>query len=189
MQGDDGQIIYRNHQIEIWEVSVLMDNAIATANRQKSDKYNDLVDVLCRIFPDNDVRFRAMVMGVMNTVPASIKETLRDIQPKAQTSWMIHQIIQTIGNHNYKLWIVWDQLYNRRQNFPNEETEAWILKCRWLTCKYFKYCENLEQREEWEVQPREATTERPQLPNRTQIDRYYYRVLSNAARWARDAMT
>jgi hypothetical protein len=37
------------------------------------------------------------------------------------------------------------------------------------------------------MQPREATAERPQLPNRTQIDRYYYRVLSNAARWAQDA--
>jgi hypothetical protein len=82
--------------------------AIAIAKRQKVDKYSDLVYELCRRFPDNDVRFRAMVVGVMGTVPASIKQTFRDIQPKAQTSWVIHQIIQAIGNHNHKLWIVRD---------------------------------------------------------------------------------
>ena len=45
-----------------------MDNAITIAKRQKSDKYNDLVNVLCRRFPDNDVRFRAMVMDVMRII-------------------------------------------------------------------------------------------------------------------------
>ena len=70
-----------------------MDNAITIAKRQKSDKYNDLVDVLCYRFPDSDVRFRAMVVGVMGTIPASIKQILRDIQPKAQTFRVIHQII------------------------------------------------------------------------------------------------
>lgn len=72
-------MIFRNHQIEIWKASVVMDNAIATAKRQKSDKYNDLVDVLRRRFSDSDVRFRTMVVGVMGTVPASIKQTLRKI--------------------------------------------------------------------------------------------------------------
>ena len=182
-RGPDGQMIRRNHQIEIWEVSVTMDNEIALAKRQKANKYNELVDVLCRRFPNSDVRFRAMIVGVMGTIPTSIKQTLREIQPQAQTSWVIHQIIQAIGNHNHKLWIVRDQLHNRRQNHPNEGAGAWVPKCRWLRREYFKYCENLIQREEWEVQPREPTAERPQLPNRTQIDRYYYKVLSNVARW------
>ena len=70
-----------------------MDNAITIAKRQKSDKYNDLVNVLCCRFPDSDVRFRAMVVDVMGTIPASIKQILRDIQPKAQTFKVIHQII------------------------------------------------------------------------------------------------
>ena len=56
-----------------------MDNAIANANRQKTNKYNELVDALCRRYLENDVRFRAMVLGVMITVPASIKQVLRDI--------------------------------------------------------------------------------------------------------------
>ena len=56
-----------------------------TANQQKSDKYNDLVDVLYCQFPNSDVGFRTMVVGMMGIVPASIKQTLRDIQPKAQT--------------------------------------------------------------------------------------------------------
>ena len=73
---NDEQMIYQNHQIEIWETSVMIDNAIATAKRQKLNKYNDLVDVLCRRFPDNDVRIRAMIVGVMRTVSASIKQTL-----------------------------------------------------------------------------------------------------------------
>jgi hypothetical protein len=124
-----------------------MDNAIALAKRQKTDKYNKLVDVLCRRFPHSDVRFRAMVVGVMGTIPTSIKQILREIQPQAQTSWMIYQIIQAIGNHNHKLWIVLDQLHNRRRNFPNEAAETWIPKCRWLRQEYFKYCENLRQRE------------------------------------------
>lgn len=84
----------------------MMDNAIAIVKRQKSDKYNDLVDVLCRKFPESDVRLRAMGVGGMGTVPTSIKQTLHIIQPKAQTSCVIHQIIQAIGNHNHKLWIV-----------------------------------------------------------------------------------
>jgi hypothetical protein len=137
-------MIYPNHQIEIWEASVVINNAIATAKKQKSDKYNDLVDVLCRRFPDSNVRFRAMIVGVTGMVPTSIKQTLCDIQPKAQTSRVIHPIIQTIGNHNHKLWIVRDQLHNRRQNFPNEEAGTWVPKCRWLRREYFKYCENLE---------------------------------------------
>ena len=83
-------MIFYNHQIKIWKASVVMDNAIATAKRQKSDKYNDLIDVLCRRFPDSDVRFRIMVVGVMDMVPAPIKQTLRKIQPKVQTSWIIH---------------------------------------------------------------------------------------------------
>lgn len=98
-----------------------MHNAIATAKWKKSDKYNDLVDVLCRGLSDSDVRFRAMVVGVMKTVPTSSKQTLREIQPKAQTSWLIHQIYKAISNHNHKLWITWDQLHNGRQNFPNED--------------------------------------------------------------------
>ena len=85
-QGDNGQMIYRNHQIEIWEASVVMDNAVAIAKGQKLNKYNDLVDVLCRRFPDSDVKFCAMVIGVMGTIPASVKQILREIQPKAQTS-------------------------------------------------------------------------------------------------------
>jgi hypothetical protein len=101
--GNDGQMIRRNHQIEIWEISVTMDNAIALAKRQKADKYNELVDVLCRRFPHSDVRFRAMIVGVIGTIPASIKQILREIQPQVQTSWVIHQIIQAIGNHNHKL--------------------------------------------------------------------------------------
>ena len=72
---------------------MVMDNAIAMAKRQKSDKYNDLVDEICRWFPNSDVRFRAMVVGIIGTVPTAIKQTFRDIQPKAQTSWIIHQII------------------------------------------------------------------------------------------------
>ena len=180
-QGDNGKMIRQNHQIEIWEISVTMDNEIVLAKRQKMEKYNELVDVLCHRFPHSDVRFRAMVIGVMGTIPTSIKQTFREIQPQAQTSWVIHQIIQAIGNHNYKLWIVRDQLHN--QNHPNEVVGTWVPKCRWLRREYFKYCENLIQREKLDVQPREPTAERPQLPNRTQIDRYYYKVLSNVARW------
>ena len=86
-----------------------MENAIATTKRQKLNKYNELVDVLCRKFPNSDVRFRAMVVGVMGMISASIKQVFRKIQPQAQTSWVIHQIIQAIGNHNHKLWIVRDQ--------------------------------------------------------------------------------
>ena len=100
-----------------------MDNAIAAAKRQKSDKYNNLVEEICRRFPNSNVRFRAMVVGVMGTVPASIKQTLHDIQPKAQTSWVIHQIIQAIGNHNHKLQVTRDQMHNRRINFPNEHRQ------------------------------------------------------------------
>jgi hypothetical protein len=85
-----------------------MDNAIALAKRQKADKYNELVDVLCRRFSQSDVRFRAMVVEVIGTIPALIKQILRKIQPQAQTSWVIHQIIQAIDNHNHKLWIVPD---------------------------------------------------------------------------------
>ena len=85
-RGDDGQMISRNHQIEIWEISVTMDNEIALAKRQKADKYNELVDVLCRRFLHSDVQFCAMVVGVMGTIPTSIKQTLREIQPQAQTS-------------------------------------------------------------------------------------------------------
>ena len=96
----------------------------------------------------------------------------------------IHHTIQAISFHNYKIWIVRNHMHNRRQNFPNEEAGKWVPKCRWLRRQYFKYCENLIQREEWEVQPRKATVERPQLLNKIQIDRYYYRVLSNEARWA-----
>ena len=183
-RGDDGQMIYRSYQIEIWEASVVMDNAINIVKRQKADKYNDLVDVLCRRFPESDVKFRAIVVGVMGTVPATMKHIFRELQPNAQTSWVIHQVVQTIGNHNHKVWIIRDQLHNRRQNFPNEAAGTWVPKCRWLQREYFKYCENLAQREEWEVQPREATAERPQLPNKIQTDRFYYRVLSNATRWA-----
>ena len=62
-----------------------MDNAIVTANQQKSDKYIDLVDVLYCQFPNINVGFRTMVVGMMGIVPVSIKQTLRDIQPKAQT--------------------------------------------------------------------------------------------------------
>lgn len=36
-------------------------------------------------------------------------------------SWVIHQIVQAICNHNHKLWIVRDQLHNQQQNFPNED--------------------------------------------------------------------
>ena len=79
-------MIYRNHQIEVWEASVVMDNAIAIAKRQEADKYNDLIDVLCHRFPESDVKFRAMVVGVMGTIPATVKQILREIQPKAQTS-------------------------------------------------------------------------------------------------------
>ena len=75
-RGDDGSMIRRNHQIEIWEISVTMGNAIALAKRQKADKYNELVDVLCRRFSHSDVRFRAMVVGVMGTIPTSIKRIL-----------------------------------------------------------------------------------------------------------------
>lgn len=64
----------------------MMDNAIAMAKRQKLDKYNDLVNVLCRRFPDNDVKLCVIVGGIMGTVPISIKQMLRDIQPKTQTS-------------------------------------------------------------------------------------------------------
>ena len=53
-----------------------MDNAIALIKRQKSDKYNELVDVLYRRFPHSDVRFRAMIVGVMGTIPTSIKHVL-----------------------------------------------------------------------------------------------------------------
>ena len=140
-------MIYRNHQIEIWETSVVMDNAINIAKRQKADKYNDLVDVLCRRFSESDAKFRAIVVGVMGTAPAMVKQIFRELQPKAQTSWVIHQIIQAIGNYNHKLWIIRDQLHNRRQNFPNEAAGAWVPKCRWLRRKYFKYCENLAQHE------------------------------------------
>ena len=91
-----------------------MENAIALAKRQKTDKYNELVDVLCRTFPHSDVQFRVMVVGVMRTILAAIKQILREIQPQAQTSWVIHQIIQAISNHNHKLRIVRDQLDNRR---------------------------------------------------------------------------
>ena len=146
-RGEDGQMIRRIHQIEIWEVSVTMDNAIALTKRQNSDKYNELVDVLCRRFPHSDVRFRAMVVGVMGTICTSIKHAFREIQPQAQTSWVIHQIIQAIGNHNHKLWIVRNQLHNRRQNFPNEAAGTWVPKCQWFKREYFKYCENLIQRE------------------------------------------
>ena len=157
-----------------------MDNAIALAKGQKTNNYNELVDVLCRKFLQSDIRFIAMVVGVMRTIPASIKQVLCEIQPQAQTSWVIQQIIQAIGNHNHKLWIVRDQLHNRRRNFPNEAAGTWVPKCRWLRREYFKYYENLHQREEWEVQPREATAEQPQMPNQTAIDRYYYKLLSNA---------
>jgi hypothetical protein len=109
-----------------------MDNAIALAKWKKTDKYNELVDVLCRRFPHSDVRFRTMVVGVMRTIPASIKQILLEIQPQAQMSWVIHQIIHAIGNHNHKLWIIRDQLYNRRRNFPNEAAGTWVPKCRWL---------------------------------------------------------
>ena len=80
-----------------------MDNAIALAKRQKADKYNKLVNVLCRKFPHSDVRFDAIVVGVMRTIPASIKQILREIQPRAQMSWVIHKIFQAIDNHNHKL--------------------------------------------------------------------------------------
>ena len=96
-------MICRNHQIDIWDILVTMDNEIALAKRQKADKYNERVDVLCRRFPHSEVRFRAMVVGVMGTIPTSIKQTLREIKPHAQTSWVIHHIIQAIGNHNHKL--------------------------------------------------------------------------------------
>ena len=69
---------------------MVMDNAITTTKRQKTDKYNDLVDILCLRFLNIDVRFRAMVVGVMGTILASIKQTLCDIQPKTQTSCVIH---------------------------------------------------------------------------------------------------
>ena len=58
-----------------------MDNAIVLAKRKKADKYNELVDVLCHKFPHSDVRFRAMVVGVMGMIPVSIKQILREIQP------------------------------------------------------------------------------------------------------------
>ena len=32
---NDGQMIRRNHQIEIWKISVTMDNTIALVKRQK----------------------------------------------------------------------------------------------------------------------------------------------------------
>ena len=115
-RNNEGEMVWRNSQIDIREASVVMDNAIAMAKRQKSDKYNDLVDQICRRFPNSDVLFRAMVVGVMG---AAIKQTFRDIQPKAQTSWIIHQIIQAISNHNHKLWITRDQLYNMQPNFLN----------------------------------------------------------------------
>ena len=111
---------------------------------KKTDKYNELVDVLCRRFPHNDVRFRTMIVGVMGTISTSIKQTLREIQPQAQTSYVIHQIIQTIGNHNHKLWIVRNQLHNRRQNHTNEVAGTWVPKCRWLRWEYFKYCKNVK---------------------------------------------
>lgn len=55
----------------------MMDNEIALAKQQKSDKYNELVDVLCSRFLHNDVRFRAMVVEVMGTISTSIKQILR----------------------------------------------------------------------------------------------------------------
>lgn len=75
-QGDDEKMIYQNYKNEIWKVSIVMANAIANAKWQKMDKYNELVDALCRKYLQNDVRFCAMVLRVIGTVPASIEQTL-----------------------------------------------------------------------------------------------------------------
>jgi len=177
---------HRPHQIEIWEISVTMDNAIAKAKEQKEERYQELVNRIKEAHPQSEVQFRPMVIGVMGTVPVEIQRTLRAIQPKAQTSWVIHQIIQAVGNHNHKLWVVRDQIHNRERTHPNERRGIWVPQCRWLRREFFKYCESLEEREEWETRPSEDEPELPIRGNRDQIDRYYFKVMSNASKWMRD---
>lgn len=153
-RGSQGEEIRRPPQVEIWEISVTMDNSINEARTQKMERYRELRERIQRAEVGSEVKLRAMVVGVMGTVPAQIRQTLREIYPKAQTSWVIHQTIQAIGNHNHKLWVVRDQLHNRKLNYPNERPGRWVPGCRWLRREYFKYCDNKEQREEWELRPR-----------------------------------
>lgn len=181
-----GGEVNKPHQIEIWEVSVVMDNAIKKAQDQKTERYQELIGRIKEAYPESEVQFRPMVIGVMGTVPIEIRRALREIQAQAQTSWVIHQIIQAVGNHNHKLWVVRDQMHNRAMTHPNEEPGTWVPQCRWLRREFFKYCENLEQREEWEARPREEGQELPIKANRTQIDKYYFKVMSNVTKWTRD---
>lgn len=74
-------------------------------------------------------------------------------------------------------------MHNRRQSHPHERPGSWAPECRWLRREFFKYCANLEQREEWERRPKEPGPELPRLMNRKRIDQYYFRVMSNVIKW------
>lgn len=124
---------------------MVMDNAIEIAQRQKKDRYRALVNAIQVENPDSVVNFRPMRVGVMGTIPVAIQGTLKEIQAKAQTSWVINQMVQAIENHNHKLWVVRNQMHNRQQAYPDEMLGRWVPGCRWLQREFFQYCENLEQ--------------------------------------------
>jgi len=55
----------RPHQIEIWEISIVMNNTIAQAKIQKEERYRELREEIKTRYPESEVNFRPMVFGVM----------------------------------------------------------------------------------------------------------------------------